>query len=424
MRTISSFANVVKNIRATIQRLGLPETFADKLSEPDAVIQHPITITMDNGTERTFEGYRVQYNNARGPYKGGIRFHSEADLDEVKTLASLMAVKCATADIPMGGGKGGVTVNPKELSVGELERLSRGWAKAFFHDIGPDKDVPAPDVYTTPQIMAWMVDEYSKLAGKNTPAVFTGKPLAIGGSEGREYSTAQGGFYVLRELLKKLGLEPGKTKVVVQGFGNVGYHTARILHEQGYQIVGLSDSKGGIIIPGGVDPRHVMEHKKAKGTLAGVYCKGSVCEEVEYRRVSNEELLESDCDVLVPAALENQITGSNADRIKAKVILEMANGPITPEADEILFTKGIHVVPDVLANAGGVTVSYFEWRQNLDNEHWSERDVNAKLEAKMVEQFAKIWDIAQAQKINLRDATYNLAIGRIVDAMKNGGSSI
>ncbi|MFA5052042.1 MAG: Glu/Leu/Phe/Val dehydrogenase [Patescibacteria group bacterium] len=418
MNKISSFASVVKNIKATVKRIGAPEQYAEALSRPDAILQHPITITLDDGQEKTFDGFRVQFNNARGPYKGGIRFHPEADLDEVKTLASLMAVKCAAADIPMGGGKGGITVNPKELSEAELERLARGWVKAFFNEIGPDKDVPAPDVNTTPKIMSWMVDEYSKLAGEDTPASFTGKPLSIGGSEGREYSTALGGFFVLRELLKKIGLEPKKTKVIVQGFGNVGYHTARILHENGYQIVGLSDSKGGILVPGGVDPKHVMEHKKASGKLAGVYCKGSVCEEIEYQRVSNEELLEADCDVLIPAALENQITIHNVDRIKARVILEMANGPITPDADAALYKKGIHVAPDVLANAGGVSVSYFEWRQNLDHEHWTEKDVNNKLEEKMVKQFGNIWTIAQTQNIDLRSATYNLAIGRIIEAME------
>ncbi|MFA6553110.1 MAG: Glu/Leu/Phe/Val dehydrogenase [Patescibacteria group bacterium] len=419
MAKIHSFDNVVKKIQETARRLKIDSSFVEKLSKPDATLERPITITLDSGASKTFNGFRVQFNNARGPYKGGIRFHPEADLDEVKTLACLMAVKCAAADIPMGGGKGGITVNPKELSEAELERLSRGWVQSFFNEIGPEKDVPAPDVNTTPKIMSWMVAEYSKLAGKNSPAAFTGKPLDIGGSLGREYSTAQGGFFVLRELLKKTGLTPAKTRVIVQGFGNVGYHTARILHENGYTIVGLSDSKGAILVPGGVDPRHVMEHKKASGKLAGVYCKGSVCEEIEYHQVSNEELLEADCDVLIPAALENQITDKNASQIKAKIILEMANGPITPEADSVLFKKGIYIVPDVLANAGGVTVSYFEWRQNLDNERWTEEVVNTKLEEKMVKQFNTIWAISMAEKIDLRSATYMLSIGRIVDAMKN-----
>ncbi|MFH1207205.1 MAG: Glu/Leu/Phe/Val dehydrogenase [Patescibacteria group bacterium] len=418
MDAIHSFDNVVKKIHETVKRLGAEPSYADKLSQPDAVLERPISIIMDTGEPKNFNGFRVQFNNARGPYKGGIRFHPEADLDEVKTLACLMAVKCAAVDIPMGGGKGGITVNPKELSEAELERLARGWVKAFFNAIGPDKDVPAPDVNTTPKIMSWMVDEYSKLAGKNTPASFTGKPLDIGGSAGREYSTAQGGFFVLRELLKKIGLSPAKTRVIVQGFGNVGFHTARILHEHGYKIIGLSDSKGAILVPGGVDPKHVMVHKKASGKLAGVYCQGSACEEIEYHKASNEELLEADGDVLIPAALENQITGQNADKIKAKVILEMANGPMTPEADLILFKKGVYVVPDVLANAGGVTVSYFEWRQNLDHEHWSEQEVNNKLEEKMVKQFGNVWAIAQSQKIDLRSATYNLAVGRIIEAIK------
>ncbi len=419
MGKINSFDTVIKNIQETVERLGVDQKYADLLIKPDAILERPIAINMDSGEEKKFNGFRVQFNNARGPYKGGIRFHNEADLDEVKTLACLMAIKCAAVDIPMGGGKGGITVNPKELSETELEKLSRGWVRAFYKDIGPDKDVPAPDVNTTPKIMSWMVDEYSKLAGRSVPASFTGKPLEIGGSAGREYSTAQGGFFVLRELLEKIGLTPKNTRVIVQGFGNVGYHTARILHENGFKIIGLSDSKGAILVPDGVDPRHVMEHKKASGKLAGVYCKGSVCEEINYQKLSNEELLETECDVLVPAAMENQITSKNAHKIKAKVILEMANGPITPEADEFLFSKGVYVVPDVLANAGGVTVSYFEWRQNLDNERWTEQVINSRLEEKMVKQFNNIWTISQTERVDLRSATYMLAIGRIIEAMKD-----
>jgi len=414
----SSFDAVKKKLKETLKHLDLPDTWYDQLSTPDNVLQKPLTIKMDDGSTKTFTGYRVQFSNARGPYKGGIRFHPEADLDEVKTLAFLMTIKCAVADIPMGGGKGGITFDPKTFSSAELERLSRAWVKAMFEHIGPDKDVPAPDVYTTPEIMSWMVDEYSKLAGALTPAAFTGKPLDKGGSEGREFSTAAGGYYVLRELLKKMKIEPRKTEVVVQGFGNVGYHTARILHEHGYKIIGLSDSKGGIHVPGGVDPSHVMQVKKARGKLAGVYCQGSVCEEVEFKHVSNAELLELQCDVLVPAALENQITEGNAGRIKTKAILEMANGPITPQADELLFKRGIPVVPDVLSNAGGVTVSYFEWLQNRANEHWSEKAVLDKLDAIMTKQFNNVWTISQTMKVDLRSAAYILAIGRIVDAMK------
>lgn len=421
MATINPFRNTVQKLHEASKFLGLTEKQFQVLSTPDAVLERPITITLDSGQSATYKGYRVQFNNARGPYKGGIRFHTRASLDEVKALALLMAIKCAVADIPMGGGKGGVQVNPKELSEAELERLSRAWVRAFYQEIGPQKDIPAPDVYTTPQVMSWMVDEYSKIAGKPTPAAFTGKPIDHGGSAGRDFSTAQGGYYAVAELLKKLKLNPRETRVVVQGFGNVGYHIARILHEQGYTIIGLSDSKGGIHVEGGVDPRHVMQMKEQQGHLAGVYCRGSVCEIIQHNKLTNEQLLELETDILVPAALENQITEENVHRIRAKAILEMANGPITPGADTILFQQGIHVVPDVLANAGGVIVSYFEWLQNLQDERWTEQEVFVKLENIMRRQFSNVWTIAQEKGVDLRTAAMMLGLGRIVEAMKEKG---
>jgi glutamate dehydrogenase (NADP+) len=418
MNTINPFTNAMKKLKDTVHQLGLSEDMYERLSKPDRILEQKLKIKMDNGQEKEFEAYRVQFNNARGPYKGGIRFHPRADLDEVKTLAFLMAAKCAVANIPMGGGKGGIQVDSKELSEKELERLSRAWVDAFYEYIGPDKDIPAPDVYTTPKIMTWMVDEYSQRVGKPAPAAFTGKPIDHGGSEGREYSTAQGGFYALRELANELKLEPQQTRVVVQGFGNVGYHTARILHEHGYKIIGLSDSKGGIFSEAGLDPKEVMNIKKEKGYLGFGSCEGPACTGADHRHVSNQELLELDTDILVPAALENQITEENADRIKARAVIEMANGPITPEADVLLFKKGIHVVPDILANSGGVVVSYFEWLQNLQNEHWSEADVLDKLKKIITTEFQNIWTIAQTKKIDLRSAAYLLGIGRIVEAMK------
>lgn len=415
---INPFKNVLKKLHETTKALGLEESVYKKLSTPDAVLEKTIIITLDNGETAEFKGYRVQFNNARGPYKGGIRFHPEANLDEVKTLALLMAAKCAVANIPLGGSKGGIQVDPKSLSKDEMERLSRAWVRAFFENIGPDKDIPAPDVYTTPQIMAWMVDEYSKIAGKETPAAFTGKPLDKGGSAGREFSTSQGGYYVLRELAKKLKLKPESTTVAVQGFGNVGYHAARILHDQGFKVVAVSDSKGGIcdLRSRGMDPRHIMEVKKKRGAIEGCYCVGTVCDCENYKKITNKELLELPVDVLVPAAMENQITEQNAGKIKAKAVIELANGPITPEADAMLFDRGIYVVPDILANAGGVIVSYFEWLQNLKNEHWSEKDVLTRLEKIMIKEFENIWTISKVKKIDLRSAAYILSIGRIVEA--------
>ena len=417
MNKINLFVNVLKKLKQTIRYLELDDSVYRELSIPNKVLEYPITITLDSGEKKTFQGYRVQYNNARGPYKGGIRFHPGADLDEVKALAFLMTLKCAVANIPFGGGKGGIQLNPKELSQSELEQLSRAWVRAFYKDIGPSKDIPAPDVYTNPQIMAWMVDEYSKIAGQLTPAAFTGKPVNQGGSLGREFSTAQGSYYVLLELVKRLGFKPNKTRIVVQGVGNVGFHTTRILNENGFKVIGLSDSRGGIWAMNGqgMDPNHVMNEKREKGKIGSCYCVGTLCDCEHYKRVSNRELLELEADIIIPAALENQITKDNVNNIKAKAIIEMANGPITPEADEILFKKGIHVVPDILANSGGVVVSYFEWLQNLKNEHWSEKDVLERLKKIIKKEFNNIWLIAQSKKVDLRTAAYILGIGRIVD---------
>ncbi len=414
------YAGALAQLAKAKQHLSHHEDVSARLTKPDRVLQFPIRVQMDNGTEQSFEGYRVQYNNSRGPYKGGIRFHPQTNLDEVKALAFWMTMKCAVVNIPFGGGKGGVTVDPKKLSETELEGLSRGWVTAFAEYIGPEKDVPAPDVYTNPKIMAWMVDEYSKIVGKWSPTAFTGKPIDKGGSAGREYATGQGGYYALHELANRLGLEPKSTRVAIQGFGNVGYYTAKILDAAGYKIIALSDSKGGILdLRGlGMDPENVMKTKQEKGMIEGCYGVGSALDCENYKKISNKELLTLECDILVPAALENQITKENANQMKAKAILEMANGPVTPEADDILFEKKIHVVPDILANAGGVTVSYFEWDQNMKNEHWSERDVLAKLQSIMVQSFQEVWNIAQEKRVDMRTAAYVLAVQRIGSAIK------
>src|SRR3989338_1531874 len=352
--------------------LEIPELAVLKL--PRRVVNVNFPVRMDNGKVRGFSGYRVQYNNARGPAKGGIRFHQDVDLEEVKTLAFLMSLKCAVADIPYGGGKGGIVVDPKELSLYELERVSRAFMREIAHFIGPYTDIPAPDVNTNPQIMAWMLDEYETITGKKMPGIITGKPLSVGGSKGREYSTSQGGAFVLRELAKIRGLKPQQITVAVQGFGNAGYHMARILSEWGYTIVAVSDSKTGIYAKDGLDINKVFDHKQKTKSLHGFnHGKQGVKEAI--KEITNEELLVLNVDVLVPAALGDAITKKNASNVKAKIILELANGPVDADADEILNKKEITIVPDILANAGGVVVSYFEWVQNMQGYYLEEDEI-------------------------------------------------
>ncbi|MBI2984111.1 MAG: Glu/Leu/Phe/Val dehydrogenase [Candidatus Kerfeldbacteria bacterium] len=391
-----------------------------RLELPERTIEVSIPVTMDDGSLRVFPGWRVQYNNARGPYKGGIRYHPQTNPDEIKALAFWMTIKCALLNLPYGGGKGGVTVDPRLLSRGELERLSRGWVRAMFPNLGPQVDVPAPDVYTNPQIMAWMTDEYSRLAGRPTPAAFTGKPIEAGGSAGREFSTGQGGLDVLTALMSKLGRAPKDTTVAVQGFGNVGYHLARLLQRAGYRIVALSDSKGGIEDKRrlGMEPEHVMTSKQAKGMIDGMYCIGSVCDFTNYQAITNKQLLALPVDILVPAALEDAITEQNAGAVQAKIILEMANGAVTPEAENVLVQRQITVVPDILANAGGVVGSYFEWQQNLASEHWTEAEVLQRLQSMMTQAFEQTWSKAQQHQVGFRLGAYLVALGRLAEAMK------
>lgn len=393
------------------------------LRQPQRILNVSIPVRMDNGKLKIFQGYRVQFNNARGPYKGGIRFHPQVSIDEVKALGFWMAMKCAVADLPLGGSKGGIIVNPKELSQGELERLSRGYARAIADCIGPDRDVPAPDVNTTGQIMGWMVDELitvRKAKGKEAKklrSTFTGKLITDGGSEGREEATGLGGLFVLQTVLSKLGLK-GKLTAAVQGFGNVGYNVAKFLDEAGITIVAVSDSKGGVYVPDGLSPEATLACKQKTGKLAGCYCKGSVCDVKAGRQITNAELLTLPVDILVPSALESVLTRENASHVKAKVVLEMANGPTTPEADTILYKKGIVVVPDILANSGGVTVSCFEWQQNLKGAHWSKKAVNAKLKKKMGVAAGDVWDAGRKHKTDLRTAAFVVALDRIMKAMK------
>ncbi|MFA5358729.1 MAG: Glu/Leu/Phe/Val dehydrogenase [Patescibacteria group bacterium] len=410
----NAFSNAMKQLDVAAKYLDFEPEILDKLRSPKRAFNFSLPVKMDNGTTKTFEGYRVQYNDARGPFKGGIRFHPKADMNEVKALSFWMTIKCAVVGIPFGGGKGGVTVDPKKLSATELENLSRAYARALGKNIGPYIDVPAPDVYTTPQIMAWMMDEYEKLVGCHAPGVITGKPLSVGGSLGRDTATAQGAFYVLQSLAKKIRLNK-KASLAIQGFGNAGYHLARLAYDAGYVIKAIADSRGGIVAldAKGFDPKEVVVYKENNGELGS--------NKTKYKKIVSEKVLEEKVDVVVPAALENQITLKNVGKIKAAVVLEVANGPTTPEADVKLFKKSVVVCPDVLTNAGGVTVSYFEWVQNLQGYYWTEKEVFSKLQPIMESSFAAVWDISQEKKVDLRTASFVLAIKRVVEAMKARG---
>ena len=389
----------------------------DKLKEPQNFYQTELEITMDDGSKKKFAAFRSQHNNARGPYKGGIRYHQDVSESEVKALSTWMTWKCAVTGIPYGGGKGGIIVDPKKLSASELERLSRAYSQFLSDKIGPWVDVPAPDVNTTGQIMAWMVDEYQKaltkkgLVQENPLGTFTGKPLALGGSEGREEATGLGGVMVMEKLVEKMGYKDKKdVKVAIQGFGNVGYWFAKHAYDRGYNVVTVSDSKGGIYVESGLDPEKVLACKREKGSV-------QLCGGTAGQSLSNEQILELDVDILVPAALENVIHKDNAAKVKAKAIIEMANGPITPEADEILKDKKVILVPDVLANSGGVTVSYFEWVQNLQGYYWSHKEVVSKLQPLMETAFAQMWQMKETHDVDGRMATYMTAVKRVIDAM-------
>jgi glutamate dehydrogenase (NAD(P)+) len=385
------------------------------MREPMRVLEVQVPVKMDNGEVRVFKGFRVQHNDARGPTKGGIRFHPEETLDTVKALAMWMTWKTSVADIPYGGAKGGVICNPKEMTKRELEQLSRNYIRAVGRFIGPEKDIPAPDVYTDPQIMAWMMDEYSKLMGYNVPGVITGKPVEIGGSLGRGDATALGGMYNIREAAKYLKMDLKQARVAVQGFGNAGHFAATLMKKMfGSRIVAISDSKSGVYNPDGIDPEAALKHKERNGQLEG-FAGGE--------KITNEELLELKVEVLIPAAIENQLRKDNADKVNAKLIAELANGPTTPEADKILQEKGVFVIPDFLCNSGGVTVSYFEWVQNLYSYYWSEEEVHQKLDAKMTKAFQDVLNtyLKYNSKINMREAANVVSIQRVENAMRLRG---
>jgi glutamate dehydrogenase (NAD(P)+) len=387
--------------------IGLDSSIHSYLREPKRVLIVSVPVRMDSGTHRVFEGYRVQHNMARGPAKGGIRFHPDVTLDEVKALAMWMSWKCALVNIPFGGAKGGVVCDPKNMSLQELENLTRRFTSEISIIIGPEKDIPAPDVYTTPQIMAWIMDTFSMQKGYSIPGVVTGKPIAIGGSLGRDKATARGCLYVVNEAMKELGLTVEGARVAIQGFGNAGLHAAELMSAAGYRIVAVSDSRGGVANPKGLDVAKLIAFKGETGTVAG-FSGGE--------KISNKELLEYECDVLVPAALEKVITADNAPRIKAKIVAEAANGPTLPEADEILHERGIMVLPDILANAGGVTVSYFEWVQDLQELFWEEQTVNDRLRRIMERAFRDTLEQARRLKVNMRRGAYAVAVGRVAEA--------
>ena len=411
--TLNPFEVAQRQIDRVGKRLKLDPGLLEVLKHPKRELTVNFPVRMDDGSIRVYTGYRVQYNDALGPFKGGIRYHWNVSLDEVRALGAWMTWKCSVMGLPYGGSKGGVICNPKEMSRGENERMTRRYASAISIIIGPEKDIPAPDVYTDSQTMAWIMDTISMNAGYAVPGVVTGKPLAIGGSLGRDEATSRGLMYATREAGKRLGQKLRGATVAVQGFGNVGYHYARLMAaEQGSKIVAVSDSTGGIYSAAGFDPMKVLAFKEKKGSVQGY---------LGTKKVSNEDLLELDVDILAPCALENQITSANAGRIRAKIVAEGANGPTTPEADDILFKRGITVLPDILANGGGVTVSYFEWVQNLQEFFWTKAEVDSKLESHMVKAFDSVWQMHEKEKIDMRQAAYMVAIARVVEAYKVRG---
>lgn len=405
------FASATKQLEETAKLLDLDENILEILKNPKRILEASIPVKMDSGKIKVFKGFRVQHNDALGPFKGGIRYSPKADISEVKALAVWMTWKCAVVGIPLGGGKGGVIVDAKKLSSNELEKLSRGYIQAFADFIGPQKDIPAPDMYTTPKIMAWMMDEFSKIKGYNVPGVVTGKPLEIGGIKGRGHATSNGGIFVLEKTLEKLKMGK-KTKIAIQGFGNAGSYAAETLENMGYEIIAVSDSKGGIMINQKaycLNIKKIIKFKKETGSVVGF---------TGAKTISNEQLLRIDADALIPAAMENVITKKNAGQIKAKLIIELANGPVSPEADKILEKNGVTVMPDILANSGGVIVSYFELVQNSQNYYWTEKENIKKLKTIIEGAFDKIWTKKLELNVSARMAAYAIAVECVATAEK------
>ncbi len=426
---MSTFQNALLQLERAAKLINLQPELLQKLGEPEKIVEHELKIEMDDGSTQTFQAYRVQHSSRRGPCKGGIRFHPQVDIDEVKALALWMTIKTAVADLPFGGAKGGIAVDPKKLSARELEKLSRAYVREFFDILGPNQDVPAPDVNTNAQIMGWMVDEYIRKTQSVKPitpeeelrlrATFTGKPVEHGGSEGREEATGYGGFVILEALLRELQSKISNLPTIaLQGFGNVGYFFAHYANQAGYKLVAIADSKGAILDKRqlGMDPTNIMHTKKERGLIGGCYCMGSVCDCENYTQITNEEMLKLGVDILVPAALEGVLNEKNAPKIKAKIVFELANGPTTPQGEHTLVSNGIIVVPDVLANSSGVTASYFEWKQNLENTKWSKEQVLYELREKMNRAFSEVWQTSKALNCDLRTAAYALALKRLINA--------
>ncbi len=413
MSNTNPFLMAQQQLDTAAEKLGLEPAIHEFLRWPMKEIRVILPIKMDDGSSRIFHGYRVQYNTARGPAKGGLRWHPDETIDTVRALAAWMSWKTSVVDLPLGGGKGGITCNPKELSETEKERLARAYIRAIWQNIGIAQDVPAPDVYTTPQIMAWMMDEYETIVGKHHPGVITGKPLAIGGSAGRSDATSRGGVYVTREAAKKLNIDLNGQTMAIQGFGNAGQYAALLGNEiLGLKLVAASDSKGGIYCEKGIDPEALVKYKQQTGTLQGF---------PDADDITNEELLDLEVAVLFPSALEQVITERNADNIKCKISCELANGPCTPEADDILHQNNVFVIPDFLANAGGVTVSYFEQVQNTYNYYWELDEIYHKLDVKMTHAFHKVYDMSQQEKVNMRQAAYLVSVVRVAEACRLRG---
>lgn len=414
MPKANPFLTAQQQIELASKYIDSNHEFIEILKQPQKVIEVTMPVKMDNGKTRIFKGFRSQHNNYRGPYKGGVRYHPDVNIDEIKALSLWMTFKCACVGIPFGGSKGGIIVDPHELSKGEKERLTRAYVDKIFEFIGPYKDIPAPDVYTDSQVMSWILDEYNHISREHNPAVVTGKPVELEGSLGRDTATSTGGVIVLDELLKKIGISKDSVTVAIQGFGNAGANVADILYHQGFKIVAVADSRGAIVnFSDQIDPHALLEHKRKTGSVVGFK---------DSKAISAEKLLELDATVIVPAALENIFTKENANLIKAKVILELANGPTTIAADEIFDKKGIIVIPDILANAGGVTVSYFEWVQNLSRDYWTLEKVEKRLLEIMTNSFNLIYETASQKKISLRRAAFVVALDRILSSISYRGN--
>jgi len=415
------FADAVARLERIGRAAGIAPDVIDALRRPKATLMASLPLRRDDGSTAHFTAYRTRYNDALGPTKGGIRYHPGVTLSEVNALALWMTLKCAVAGLPFGGGKGGVIVDPKQLSPLELERLSRAYVRAMADFIGPEVDIPAPDVYTNARIMGWMADEYQTIRRIKAPGVITGKPIELGGSLGRDEATGRGAFLVIREYSRERGLEPAKTRVAIQGFGNAGYHVARLLQQAGYPIVAVSDSQGGIFSSTGFDVESLQRGKLETRALRGVYCEGSLCELVPHERIDNDELLELEVELLIPAALEGVIGPANAGRIRAPLVAEVANGLIEGSVDAALHERGITVLPDVLTNAGGVIASYFEWVQNRQGDVWTLEQVRARLEETLVRAFGEVYELVSAEQISFREAAYTRALRRIAAAIEAQG---